>query len=112
LKDRLPPRLETCLFRVLQEAITNTARHAHAKNVHIHLSRVNGRIRAVVADDGVGFDLRTVEQPRHSGEGLGLLGMRERIEMLGGSVSIESSPSYGTRINVELAVADVEGEAP
>lgn len=105
LKERLPARLETCLFRALQEAITNVAKHARANAVRVQLARANAHVTALVQDDGVGFNPTAVHHPSHSGEGLGLLGMRERIELLGGSVRVASSPGSGTRIEIVAPLA-------
>ncbi|MBI2862250.1 MAG: GAF domain-containing protein [Chloroflexi bacterium] len=102
LKERLPSQHETCLFRVLQEAITNTAKHAQAKSVRIRLERTDGKVVALVEDDGVGFALRRLKSEAEPGRGFGLLDMRERAELLGGTVRVESLPGAGTRIRVEL----------
>jgi PAS domain S-box-containing protein len=85
------------LYRVLQEALTNIIKHARAHRVQVALEAVDGMIRLVVEDDGVGFDLNTWEsQP--SGMGIGLLGMRERVEQLQGRLEIISRPGRGTRL--------------
>jgi signal transduction histidine kinase len=99
---RLPRDVETSLYRIVQEALTNILRHAHASDVGILLERSGGRVKLFVEDDGVGFTPDQVE----NGEQLGLVGMRERAEMFGGSLSIESSPGSGTSIIVEVPDAD------
>jgi len=109
MKDRLPSQLETALFRVLQEAINNVAKHARATSVRIELLRMNQDLAAVVLDDGIGFDPSAIHQPTHTGEALGLLGIRERVEMLGGSLNIDSSPGAGTRVHLRVPLADLEG---
>lgn len=96
--ERLPPAVETALYRIVQEALTNVARHAQAIHVDVLLERRGGQIVTIVEDDGVGFDTRAAMQ---SGR-LGLLGIRERVEMLGGAVTIESSVGAGTTVSVEI----------
>ncbi|MBI2954878.1 MAG: GAF domain-containing protein [Chloroflexi bacterium] len=102
LRDRLPARLETELYRILQEAITNIAKHAHARNASIQLRRADGRLSASVEDDGRGFQLDEVGPVGQGGSGLGLLGMRERVELLGGTFTVHSSPGSGTRLTIEV----------
>jgi len=92
----------TAVFRIVQEAVSNIARHSQAKNAKISLEFRKSEVRVLVDDDGRGFDLRSLEPPQDSGRGLGLLGMRERAELFGGSVEIESSPGNGTRIRVRV----------
>ncbi len=99
--SRLPAETETMLFRIIQEALTNVARHAQAGNVGILLERHVDRVTAVVEDDGVGFDREEAERRRR----LGLLGMGERATMLGGKLTIESSPGKGTTVFVDIPLA-------
>ena len=94
---RLDPSLETTLYRIVQEALTNVLKHAAAEHVSISLVRKDGSISAVVEDDGRGF---TPEAPRR--EALGLVGMRERAGLLGGKMTIESAPGAGTTLVVEV----------
>ncbi|OLE65606.1 MAG: hypothetical protein AUG03_03905 [Acidobacteria bacterium 13_1_20CM_2_68_14] len=91
--------VNTLLFRFFQEALTNVARHARARHVRIGLSGFNGSLRAVVADDGIGM-----RQGGPPDQGLGLLGMRERIERVGGVLSIKSRPGRGTRLVADIPV--------
>jgi signal transduction histidine kinase len=95
--DRLDPSLETTLYRIVQEALTNVLKHAEAQHVSISLVRKDGSISAVVEDDGRGF---TPEAPQR--EALGLIGMRERVGLVGGRISIESAPGAGTTLAVEV----------
>lgn len=100
---RLPSQFETVLFRAAQEALTNIARHAQARHVTVTLNQRNGSICLEVNDDGVGFDPGM--PARHApGSGLGLVGMRERVALVGGRCIIESQPGQGTRVVVELPV--------
>jgi signal transduction histidine kinase len=97
-KQRLPPAIETNLYRIVQEALTNVARHAQATQADIFLEQRPDQVVIVVEDNGVGFD---PEPARQQGR-LGLLGMRERTEMLNGVLVIESALGTGTTIYVEV----------
>jgi len=88
----------TVIFRVLQESLTNVARHAKASRVEIQVARADGRITLSVTDNGVGFDPDDDAQPKS----YGLVGMRERAYLLGGTASIQSSPGKGTAVRLEL----------
>ena len=97
--ERLPSDVETTLYRITQEALTNVVKHANAERVSIVLTRRDGTISAVIEDDGRGF-----EEGSGSGNGLGLLGMRERVALVDGRLSIESSPGSGTTLSIEVPV--------
>ena len=99
--DRQHPEVERAIYRVVQEALTNIARHAHARSGRVRLDIGRQMIRTVVEDDGVGFDPADVERPGRR-RGLGLLGMRERVAQLRGRLHIDSAAARGTRIEVEL----------
>ncbi len=99
---RLAPQLETTLFRVIQEVVYNIARHAHAKNAHISLHFKKDVIRVRVKDDGRGFDVKEAISSKDRPRGLGLLGMKERVELVNGTLSIRSYPSGGTEIDIEI----------
>jgi signal transduction histidine kinase len=106
--DEVPPLSRdatTALYRVMQEALTNIARHANAETVLIACTVSDDQISVEVEDDGAGFDVSRMTQPRASGEGLGLLGMRERVALLGGRLDIESEPDRGTRVVAVLPLA-------
>ncbi len=94
---RLPEEVDTTLYRIVQEALTNVVKHAQARNVTILLVRREGSVTAVIEDDGRGFDPDEL-----SGDGLGLLGMRERVALLDGRLTIESSPGAGTTLVAEV----------
>ncbi len=103
LKDeRLPAAVETALYRVVQEAVTNVVRHAAATRIDVLIERRDGRVVVMVEDDGKGFAPATA----WGAECLGLIGMRERAEALGGTLTIESAPGEGTTIAVEVACGD------
>ncbi len=99
MTDRLAPETEIAAYRIVQEALTNVARHAAAANCRVRLMRLPEALRVEVEDDGSGFDPEA-ETARNGG--VGLIGMRERAAMLGGKLSIWSEPGAGTRLFVEL----------
>jgi signal transduction histidine kinase len=102
---RLPPEVETALYRAVQEALTNAAKHAGARNVSVVLGRRNGEAVAVVEDDGAGFDPGAARPPGKRG-GLGLPGMRERVALLGGEVEVESEPGRGTTVIARIPLGE------
>ncbi len=93
-------------FRVAQEALTNVVRHARAQHVWIELSQSEGRLRLIVRDDGAGFDVGRILERAAGAGNLGLIGMRERVEILGGQLTIDSQIGHGTRICVSLPVGE------
>jgi signal transduction histidine kinase len=102
LEERLSPELETALYRVVQEALTNVAKHAQASRVQLRLERKGGTIVACIEDNGQGFDVAKVIGRKGAVNGMGLLGMRERITLLGGRLNIRSRPGHGTQLLVEV----------
>jgi two-component system sensor histidine kinase UhpB len=111
-EDRLPPAVETALYRILQEALTNTARHARAGHVSIVLERKPAFVRLIVEDDGVGFDPPTTSAAP-AGGGFGLLSIQERVRLLRGAVTIESLPGSGTTLCVQVPLTEHDhGENP
>jgi signal transduction histidine kinase len=95
---RLPLAMETALYRIVQEAFTNIARHSHARNASLQFSLEDICVKLIIKDDGIGFDTSTLP-----GEGrLGLLGIQERVEMMGGTFVLESTPGKGTILLVEV----------
>jgi PAS domain S-box-containing protein len=97
----LPDEISIGFYRVLQEALTNILKHAHARHVQVALSCVAGAITLSVADDGHGFDL-AADHEFPDGHGIGLLGMRERVELLGGRLEVQSHPGQGTRVQATV----------
>jgi signal transduction histidine kinase len=99
--ERLDAAKRTVLFRIAQEALTNVARHAHASRVAVSIQKLPNRVCMKIKDDGKSF---IVERALHANDGkhLGLLGMRERLEMVGGKFAVESSPGKGTTITAQI----------
>ena len=102
--DDLPEEHKTCIYRVVQEALNNCARHAFARSVRIEVVQESGRIRLSVLDDGLGFN------SAHT-RGLGLLGMEERVTHLGGRFHLQSEPGHGARLRIEIPLAASAVEA-
>jgi signal transduction histidine kinase len=98
-EERLPPAVETTLYRIVQEALTNIAKHAGARHVSVLLVRRGSLVAAIVEDDGNGFD------PGDPVAGIGLAGMRERVALVEGRLEIESSPGAGTTLVAEVPAA-------
>jgi PAS domain S-box-containing protein len=107
--ERLPPALETVCFRVVQEAATNVLRHARATRLEVDLSRTGEEVRVTIRDDGAGFDVAAARERVLRGEGFGLVGMRERVQLFGGRIGVESSIGGGTTIEVHVPVAGGPG---
>ncbi len=97
-QKRLPSNVETNLYRIVQEAMTNVVRHARATQVDVVLTVRDDKLVVIVEDNGIGFDPHTVQSDKH----LGLFGMRERVDTIGGKIVIESEPGKGTTIMVEV----------
>ena len=99
-ETRLPSEVETTLYRVVQESLTNIVKHANARNVSVSVARREFTVAAVIEDDGAGFDQRAVREG-----GVGLLGMRERLALVDGRLEIESRPGAGTTIVAEVPLS-------
>jgi signal transduction histidine kinase len=97
---RPSPAVETACFRVVQEAVTNVARHAQTQKVWIILRQEGGELHLTVRDEGVGFNVETSRKGSMTGVGLGLQGMDERVQLIEGRLDIRSAPGYGTEIHV------------
>jgi signal transduction histidine kinase len=102
---RLPPEVETALYRVVQEALTNVIRHARARTASVCVERRPRSVRAIIEDDGCGFDPASIPADGH----LGVHGIRERAELLGGALIIESERGSGTSLFVEVPIAGEVG---
>jgi signal transduction histidine kinase len=97
--SRLSPEIETTVYRVVQEALTNAVKHGAARSAEVSISDRAGKVEVCVSDDGVGFD------PKAAADGFGLAGMSERLELVGGELEVSSSPGKGTAIRAVLPVA-------
>jgi PAS domain S-box-containing protein len=104
-RGRLPAEVEIALYRVVQEALNNVVRHAHAKTATVRFERVGRRVRGHVQDDGRGFDTTRIAH-RVAHRGLGLIGMSERLVAVGGRLEISSRPGHGTSVGFELSLED------
>jgi signal transduction histidine kinase len=103
VEDELPDEHKTTIYRIVQEALNNCARHAQATTVQVSVRGENGQILLNVQDDGSGFDPQRVR-------GLGLLGMEERVRHLGGEFVIDSRPGRGTLLHIALPLASLNGD--
>jgi signal transduction histidine kinase len=99
---RLPPTIETVLYRVVQEALTNVRKHAHTTRVAVIVAGDEQRLRLEVQDWGRGFEPAHVLDHAGLGERIGLRGMRERVALLGGHWSVQSSPGNGALVAAEI----------
>ena len=102
LDGRLPPEMESHLYRIVQEALNNVAKHAAASRASVLLKRTSGDVEVIVEDDGRGFDVESVTASR--GGGMGLTGIQERASLMGGHVEVESTPGAGTTLFVRVPV--------
>ena len=94
----MPDPLKIVLFRMLQEAMNNVAKHSKATRVDLHLRKAEHTVELLLQDNGAGFNLQAVLSRSGLGRGLGLASMRERAELSGGTFSIDSAPGKGTRV--------------
>ena len=100
--ERLAPQVETAIYRIVQEALTNVIKHAQAHCVSLILERREGHVSAIVEDDGCGFAVEASDAAPGKTYRLGLLGMQERATLVGGTLNIESTPGAGTTIFVRV----------
>ena len=98
VQNILPPEIGLCLFRVLQEALHNAAKHSRVKRIDVQLQEAAGEIHLIVRDSGTGFDVEAVKH----GKGLGLTSMRERVRLVNGTILIESKLMGGTTVRVSV----------
>ena len=104
--DRLLPEVETAIYRIVQEGLTNAGRHGQAGRAVVEIAERNGNVDLSVRDDGAGFD------PAMRTAGFGLLGMRERAELLGGTLTVDSVPGQGTTVRARIPVGDRDSGFP
>ena len=113
IEGRLPPAVETALYRVVQEALTNVSRHSRARNVGLKLRREGSEVVCTVRDDGVGFDPRKA-QSEGGHTGLGLIGMKERLAAVGGSLTLSTLPGQGAALMfaIPLELRYIDANSP
>jgi two-component system, NarL family, sensor histidine kinase DegS len=95
---RLPNHIEVAAFRIIQEALSNVAKHANATQVNIRLEIAEKRLSMIIEDDGNGFDVSILNDERKMEQALGIASMGQRMEMLSGTLDLASTPGRGTRI--------------
>lgn len=98
VSETLPEEYKTCIYRIVQEALNNCSKHAHARSARVSVRQEHDVLLLTIQDDGKGFDPRRVR-------GLGLIGMNERVSHLGGVLRVESDPGQGTRLEVQIPIA-------
>jgi signal transduction histidine kinase len=103
-KHRLPPPIETAVYRIVQEALSNVLKHACADRVSVILDHRRNQLLTIVEDDGQGFDIEAVGLAPGEGRGLGLLGMQERVSLVGGNCNIESHLGAGTTLVIRIPI--------
>ena len=111
-EERLPDEIETALYRIAQEALTNMRKHARTTRAHTRLARRGRKVVLEVRDEGRGFDPSSVSREGSPGERVGLASMSERVAMLGGELKITSRPGAGTSLVAEVPLPESEGDPP
>ena len=111
VESRLPPEIETAVYRIVQESLSNVVRHAHATRAILHVNTTPEHVSLSVSDNGVGFDPLTVTHAGDTHSGVGLLSIRERVEALEGSVTVYSVLDRGTQIQVLIPLPREAGSA-
>jgi signal transduction histidine kinase len=111
LPHRLAPELEIACFRMVQEALTNAARHAQAETIEVSVAVEDDTLKMTIKDDGVGFDVTEAFELAARGGSMGLLGMRERAAVAGGNLAIESASGEGTMIEARLPLSPPDPDA-
>jgi len=104
---RVAPKIETALYRIVQEALVNVSKHAHAQSAEVRLEHRGDRLCCTVRDDGRGFDAATVLDGRGQ-RGLGLIGIRERLGAIGGTLRIVSDAQHGTELVISIPLENAE----
>jgi two-component system sensor histidine kinase UhpB len=108
---RLPSEMETVLFRVVQEALTNVVRHAVASHVQVMIIKHDDELELVIRDNGIGFNVHAVRERASGDLTLGLLGMQERVQLIGGKIHIASHPDHGTEIRAIFNLSSTQNSA-
>lgn len=103
-KHRFSPEIETTIYRIAQEALTNVAKHANADQIDIEMKNDNNSIQITIEDNGEGFDVSDLEKLPESGQGIGLIGLRERVLILNGQFQLNSKQNRGTTIKIALPI--------
>jgi len=101
---RFSEDIETALYRIIQEALTNISRHSEASHVHLNLSCQDSNISATIEDNGIGFEVDQILTFASEGKGVGLVAIQERVAALDGRFDIHSAPGLGTRLSVRLPI--------
>lgn len=109
-RERLSPQVETVLFRIAQEALNNATRHAHASHVRVRLAFNTEAVSLTIEDDGKGFVTEEVLGLKKERRAWGLLGMKERVSLVGGDLQVNSEPGRGTRLIVQVPLTITEGD--
>lgn len=102
LENRLPPKMETALFRIVQEAIANVIRHARATEVSVRMDLQDNDLTLQITDNGVGFDAQVLQSPNSLGKAIGLWGIQERVRILEGEFNLQTAPGKGTAIIINV----------
>src|SRR5207249_3675417 len=105
LKGRLPRPIEVAVFRIVQEALNNIAKHAHAAHAQVNLEQESGDLLVTVEDDGSGFNVDELADRTDKGKALGIASIRQRAEMLGGQIILESLVGRGTKVSAAIPIA-------
>ncbi len=109
-RRRLPSEIETALYRIAQEALTNVAKHAQARHAWVRLHIGEEEVRLTVSDDGVGMDVEEAQRAAACGKGWGLAGICERVQLIGGKLDLRSAPGEGTDVIVQVPIPPSEAE--
>jgi two-component system sensor histidine kinase UhpB len=110
-RHRLSPEIETVLFRITQEALTNVAKHADAQHTTIKLAFCEGQVELVIEDNGSGMTPEQMNRRQVRHQGWGLAGIQERAALVGGTFDIDSAPGQGTRLTVHIPLRAEEAVA-
>lgn len=109
LESRLPPEVEVTCYRLVQATLTNVVRHAQARQVWVELHQYEHELQVIIRDDGIGFDVPLVWQRAMRRGSFGLMGVQERVELIGGRLTVESAKGHGTTIGARFPLATGDG---